>query len=400
MQNYNKICELLSSEDCKPYVNKLITQNPAQIVLQYSGKIPCDVAALAELIKLYQKAADKLPLWVANQCALSQRSYEQSTSQLVALYKSTLIKGKKLLILGGGLGVDEWAFSQTFDQIATIDNDEALNEIVAFNYPKLGIKNAGRISQTAEDYLLESTETFDCIYTDPDRRDEKGERKITLQQSTPDIIALLPQLWERTQTLIVKTSPLLDITTAVKQLGNVSEVRVIAVKNEVKEILITARRGFTGETQTIAVNHNGTEWQEYSATLTHTSLPEKDNKGTQAYFFEPNTAIIKAGLHQAYAAQLAFETIDPKTAYYTAPYPVEDFMGRQFIIVNSLPFAKAGVAAYIKQHGLQKANVAKRNFRLSVDEIKKLFKIKDGGNEYLFFTQQGSKGIMYHCRPQ
>jgi hypothetical protein len=396
MQNYKKICELLSSEDCKPYVNKLINQNPAQIVLQYSGKIPCDVAALAELIKLYQKAADKLPLWVDNQCALSQRSYEQSTSQLVALYKSTFIKGKKLLILGGGLGVDEWAFSQTFDQIVTIDNDEALNEIVAFNFPKLGIKNAGRISQTAENYLQESIETFDCIYTDPDRRDEKGERKITLQQSTPDIIALLPQLWERTQTLIVKASPLLDINTAVQQLGNVCEVRVIAVKNEVKEILITARKGFTGEVQTIAANHNGAEWQEYSATLTRTSLPEKDKP---AYFFEPNTAIIKAGLHQAYAAQLGLGTIDPKTAYYTGNPPIEDFMGRQFTIVHSIPFAKGGVAAYIKQQGLQKANVAKRNFRLSVDEIKKLFKIKDGGNEYLFFTQQANKGIMFHCRP-
>ncbi|KAB2914666.1 MAG: hypothetical protein F9K23_13130 [Bacteroidetes bacterium] len=396
MQNYKKICELLSSEDCKPYVNKLINKNPAQIVLQYSGKIPCDVAALAELIKLYQKAADKLPLWVDSRCALSQRSYEQSTSQLVALYKSTFIKGKKLLILGGGLGVDEWALSQTFAQLTTIDNDEALNQIVAFNYPKLAIKNVKRITQTAEEYLYESDEPFDCIYTDPDRRDEKGERKITLQQSTPDIIALLPKLWDRTQTLIVKASPLLDINTAVLQLGNVREVRVIAVKNEVKEILITAEKGFTGIAKTVAVNHNGSAWQEYTTTQVKNPLPET---APPDCFFEPNTAIIKAGLHQSYAAELGLGTIDPKTAYYTGTTPIEDFMGRQFSIINAVPFAKSGIAAYIKQHGLQKANVAKRNFRLSVDEIKKLFKIKDGGNEYLFFTQQGTKGILYHCRP-
>lgn len=396
MQNYKKICELLSSEDCKPYVNKLINQNPAQIVLQYSGKIPCDVAALAELIKLYQKAADKLPLWVDSRCALSQRSYEQSTSQLVALYKSTFIRGKKLLILGGGLGVDEWALSQTFAQLTTIDNDEALNQIVAFNYTKLSIKNAQRITQTAEDYLYETPEPFDCIYTDPDRRDEKGERKITLQQSTPDIISLLPKLWERTQTLIVKASPLLDINAALLQLGNAKEVRVIAVKNEVKEILIIAEKGFTGNTKTIAANYNGNTWQEYTSTLAKTPLPQIADP---IYFFEPNTAIIKTGLHQSYAAELGLGNIDPKTAYYTGTTPIEDFMGRQFSIINAVPFAKSGIAAYLKQQGLQKANVAKRNFRLSVDEIKKLFKIKDGGNEYLFFTQQGAKGVMYHCRP-
>lgn len=396
MQNYKKICELLSSEDCKPYVNKLINQNPAQIVLQYSGKIPCDVAALAELIKLYQKAAYKLPLWVDSRCALSQRSYEQSTSQLVALYKSTFIRGKKLLILGGGLGVDEWALSQTFAQLTTIDNDEALNQIVAFNYTKLSIKNAQRITQTAEDYLYETPEPFDCIYTDPDRRDEKGERKITFQQSTPDIISLLSKLWERTQTLIVKASPLLDINAALLQLGNAKEVRVIAVKNEVKEILIIAEKGFTGNTKTIAANYNGNTWQEYTSTLAKTPLPQIADP---IYFFEPNTAIIKAGLHQSYAAELGLGTIDPKTAYYTGTTPVEDFMGRQFSIINAVPFAKSGITAYLKQHGLQKANVAKRNFRLSVDEIKKLFKIKDGGNEYLFFTQQGAKGVMYHCRP-
>lgn len=396
MQNYKKICELLSSEDCKPYVNKLINHDPAQIVLKYSGKIPCDTAALAELIKLYQKAAEKLPLWVDNRCALSQRSYEQSTSQLVALYKSTFIKGKKLLILGGGLGVDEWALSQNFAHTVTIDNDEALNEIVAFNFQKLDIKNVMRITQTAEEYLHESLETFDCIYTDPDRRDEKGERKITLQQSTPDIIALLPKLWERTKTLIVKASPLLDINTTVQQLGNVYEVRVIAVKNEVKEILLTAKKNFEGAVSIVAANYNGNIWQEYRSVPVNVPPPVQENT---TYFFEPNTAIIKAGLHHAYATQFALASIDAKTAYYTGTTPVEDFMGRQFSIINAIPFAKASITAYIKQHKLQKANVAKRNFRLSVDEIKKLFKIKDGGNEYLFFTQQGSKGIMFHCRP-
>jgi hypothetical protein len=396
MQNYKKICDILGNEECKGFVNKFISHNPAQIAMQYRNKLPCDASVLALIIQLYQKATDKLPLWVQNYCALTTRSFEQATSQTAALYKATFIKGQKLLILGAGLGADEWAFSKTFHKVVSIEPDEELNEIVAFNYPRLEINNAQRVATTAEDYFYTLNEKFDCVYTDPDRRDEKGTRKITLQQSKPDIITLLPKIWECANTLVVKASPMIDIKATLAELGNVAEVRVIAIKNEVKEVLFTAKRNFEGKPIVIAANYDGDKgWQEYTAPDDNYHTPIQ--QPLASYFFEPNTAIIKAGVHQQYAAQLGLGAIDPKSAYYVGNTMPHEFMGRSFDIVCTLEFNKKKILAYLKDKKIDKANVAKRNFRLTADELKKLFKIKDGGNHYLFFTQQNGKGLLYHC---
>lgn len=395
MQNYKKICDLLSNEECKGFVNKFIQLNPSQIALQYRDKLPCDASTLALIVQLYQKGQQKLPAWVQNYCALTTKSFEQSTSQTVALYKTTFIKGTKLLVLGGGLGVDEWALSNTFNQITSIDNDAELNRIVAFNASRLGINNCERLTQTAESFLQDTTDFFDCIYTDPDRRDGQGARKITLQHSTPDIIGLLPTLWKHTKKLIIKASPVIDINDTVKQLGEVSEVRVIAVENEVKEVLFSVEKGFTGQHDTIAANYTNNEWQEITYKGDVSEPPE--STATDSFFYEPNLAIIKAGLHKYYAAQLELGLLDEKTAYYTSTQKVSDFMGRAFSIKAIIPFSKKSIVTYLKQHNITKANVAKRNFRLSVDELKKMFTIKDGGDDYLFFTQQQGKPFLYHC---
>ncbi len=395
MQNYKKICDLLSNEECKGFVNKFLHLNPAQIALQYRDKLPCDASILALIVQLYQKGQQKLPAWVQNYCALTTKSFEQSTSQTVALYKTTFIKGSKLLVLGGGLGVDEWALANTFNQITSIDNDAELNEIVAFNALRLGINNCERLTQTAETYLQNTTAFFDCIYTDPDRRDGQGARKITLQHSTPDIIGLLPTLWQHTKKLIIKASPVIDIKDTAKQLEGVSEVRVIAVDNEVKEVLFTVEKDFTDVYNTIATNYTNNSWQEIEH-KGETLKPAHSNV-EDSFFYEPNLAIIKSGLHQQYAAQMGLGLLDEKTAYYTSTKNDEDFLGRVFSIKAVLPFNKKGIAAYLKQHKISKANIAKRNFRLSVDELKKMFTIKDGGDDYLFFTQLQGKPFLYHC---
>lgn len=394
MQNYKKIIELLKDGACKSFINELINVPPADIALHYRNKLPCDASALALIIQVYKKAAEKLPQWVESYCALTPRSFEQATSQAVASYKSTFIKGQKLLVLAGGLGVDEWAFSSSFSSIVSIDNDAGLNEIVAFNNEKLGIKNVKRMTNTAEDFISTNTETFDLIYTDPDRRDERGARKITLTDSQPDIVGLYPQLGKIAPTIVVKASPMLDIKEALGELPGVNEVRVIAVKGEVKEILLTSTINFAGEPIYIAANYEGGRWQEYSG-VPHADIEVQTSCG--GYFFEPNAAIIKTGLHHAYANNLQLSGIDKNSAYYTGN-AAEGFQGRMFKIISVVEFSKSKITGYLKQQNITAANVAKRNFRLTTEELKKTFKIKDGGPEYLFFTQQNGNGLMFHCR--
>lgn len=395
MQNYEKICDILANEECKRFINNHQNQDPAQIVLQYKGKIPYDASILAYIIKLYQKASRKLPNWVDNYCALTTKSYEQATSQIVALYKTTFIKGEKLLVLGGGLGVDEWAFSAVFKQVTSIDNDAELNKIVAFNTKKLSITNVERIAATAEDYLTENNTFFDCIYTDPDRRDSKGGREKTFQNSSPNIIALLPDIWKHTNSLIIKASPLIDITKSIGELGSVKKVRVIAQNNEVKEVLFEVAKDYCGDTTTIAANYTTNNvWEVYEA---EQEKKPKETTEEIKYFYEPNVAIIKAGLGHNYAAEIGLCLIDERSYYYTSAKRYADFMGRVFSVIEVIEFSKRKVANYLKDKKITQANIAQRNFRLKTEEIKKLFTIKDGGDHYLFFTQKHGKALVFHC---
>ncbi len=398
MQNYKKLSDLLGSEECKPFVNSLLHKTPAQIALQYRDKIPCDASVLAYIIKLYQKAKSKLPAWVDNFCILTTKSYAQSTSQVVAFYKSTFIKGKKLLVLGGGLGVDEWAFARTFSQIISVDNDADLNKCVAYNNKLLGINNVQRHTQTAEEFLqqLDNGEKFDCIYTDPDRRDETGKRRKTLQHSTPDILALYNKIMDHTERLVIKASPLIDIGKTTNEIKGVSEIRVIAQKNEVKEVLFDIKKGFEGAPDIVAANYtDGDGWQEVSM-VTNDRMPSEGQANT-VFFYEANAAIIKAGISHQYAADLGLGLIDGNTFYYVSDKQVEGFMGRSFKVKKILSFSKKSIKSYLKGQDISQANIAKRNFRLGVDELRKLFSIKDGGEDYLFFTQKKGKPLLFHC---
>lgn len=395
MQNYKKLSDLLDNEECKTYVNKLLHINPAQIALQYRDKTPCDASVLAYIVKLYQKAFSKLPLWVENHCLLTTQSYEQATSQTVALYKSTFLQGKKLLVLGGGLGVDEWALSKTFNHIISIDNDADLNKCVAYNNKCLHINNVERLTQTAENYLETTKQIFDCIYTDPDRR-EDGKREKTLQNSKPNIIALLPTLFKYSNSVVIKASPLIDIQKTIKELFAVKKVKVIAQNNEVKEILFFLEREFKGDTVLEASNYNNIErWQEF--TSSGSEVYSGNAKSDLKYFYEPNVAVIKAGLSHNYAIEKGASLVDLGTAYCTSENFIDDFFGRSFKIVKEIEFNKKGTKKYLATASITKANISKRNFRLAVDELKKLLSIKDGGDDYLFFTQKNGKPIMFHC---
>lgn len=398
MQNYKKLSDFLGSEECKTFVNSLLHENPAQIALQYRDKIPCDASVLAYIIKLYQKAKSKLPAWVDNYCILTTKSYAQSTSQVVALYKSTFIKGKKLLVLGGGLGVDEWALARTFSQIISIDNDADLNKCVAYNNKLLGINNVQRHTQTAEEFLqqLDDAEKFDCVYTDPDRRDERGVRKKTLEYSTPDILALYTKIMSHTERLIIKASPLIDINKTTNEIKGILEIRVIALKNEVKEVLFDIKSGFEGEPTIVAANYTDDfGWQEVSEAANR-SIPDESHLDA-VFFYEANAAIIKAGISHQYAAGLGLGLIDKNTFYYISDKWVKGFMGRSFKVKKTLSFSKKTVKTYLKAQNISQANIAKRNFRLGVDELRKLFSIKDGGEDYLFFTQKMGKPLFFQC---
>lgn len=345
-----------------------------------------------------KKGRNKLPFLTSNYCWLPAKSYEQASSELTAYYKSLLFNGDSVLDLSGGLGVDDIAFSKVFSKVFSLDSDEELNEIVKHNFKKIGINNIERLTVFAEDYLANITSKFDLVYIDADRRPAANSKKFLLSDCTPNIIELLPQLKLITNQLLIKLSPMVDLNYCKTEIENIKEIHVVALKNEVKEVLLLINFSKNNSTIIKAVNIiNEQNIQEFSELNSFFIETNESNENT--HFYEPNASIIKANLSNNYAQSLGLKMIALNSNFFVGHELIENFFGRSFKIVESFPFSKSTLKSYLKKKGIVKANINKRNFPINEAEIAKQFDLKTGGDEYLFFTQnnQGEK-LFFHCR--
>lgn len=350
---------------------------------------------LSEQLKIYPKAKYKLPTFAVNYCWFTTKSYEQSSSEALAEYKASQFEGNTLLDLTGGLGVDDWAFSRSFSKVISLDKDNSLNTLVNINFDKLGINNIERITADAEEYVKQA-DAADLVYIDADRR-VSNKRSVTLEGASPPVLKILENIYSFTSNVLLKLSPLTDITYINRTLHHIKSIQVVSFENEVKEILVHLIKNYTGNAEIKAVDISTAWINEFSKSGDEEAEPLLANTGK--YFYEPASSIIKAGLVNNYAIQTRLQLISTNCVYLLSDELKGNFFGRSFKIVEQLGFSKSTVKKYLKDNGIIKANIAKRNFPLSADEIKKLFKVSDGGNEYLFFTQNSRKEkIFFHCR--
>ncbi len=397
MTQTNNISSLLSNFDLVDFIAKNKQNNASKFILGHKGNKNKLIWYLAEQLIVYPKAKHKIPVFVLKYCWFTQKSYEQASSQLSAIFKSKLLSGKTCLDLSGGLGVDDWAFSQTFDKVISIDPDKELNEMVRLNFEKLGIANCERIDSTAEKYLENRNDLFDLIYLDADRR-TSGKRSFQLSDGAPNYKDLSPRIHSLGKTIMLKLSPLVDIHYLMENFENIKSIMIIGVQHEVKEILVLIEPGNLTyvNIKAVDIDENGYS-QSYSGNPTQ--IIETPVIDSPKCFFEPAATIIKAGLSMAYANSLQLYQLAQNTAFYVGLNPIKAFMGRQFTIINSFEFGKSKFSEYLKTHQIQKANITRRNFNLSVEYLRKAFKISEGGDDYLFFgTLHNGVKMVYHCR--
>ncbi len=399
MQKYNLLPEHLNF-NLENFVEKHINNDINTLTLKLKSAIQTDFNTdlLLESISNFKKSKYKLPTLTSNYCWLPTKSYEQASSELTAFYKSTLFKGNSILDLCGGLGVDDIALSKVFLTVTSLDSDSELNEIVKYNFGKLKIKNIERKTVFAEDFINSNTSKFDLVYIDADRRLLAHSKKFMFSDCAPNIIELLPQIKQITNHLLIKLSPMVDLDYCKTSIGNIKEIHVIALKNEVKEVLLLV--DFTREIETIVKAVNIINEQNIQVFIEHNPLNLEPVIETEnLYFYEPNSAIIKANLSASYAKSLGLKMIAINSNFFVGNKLIEDFQGRSFVIINSVFFSKSILKNYLKTYYILKANISKRNFPINESEIAKHFNLKDGGNEYLFFTQnnQGEK-LFFHCR--
>ncbi len=399
MQKYNLLTKHLNF-NLENFIVNHINDDKTKLTIKIKSNLTNTFNAnlLIETVSSYKKALYKLPTLASKYCWLPAKSYEQASSELTAFYKSKLVKGNFILDLCGGLGVDDIAFAGQFEKVISLDADEELNEIVKWNFKKLNINNIERISIFAEEYIKSNNVVFDLVYMDADRRPGGNLKTFKLEDCTPNIIQILPAVKQFTNKLLIKLSPLVDINYCKTVLQNIVEIHVVAVKNEVKEILLFLNFDNKTEPKVKAINIVNKDCIQQFEYIKINNL-EIANLVESVYFFEPNASIIKANLSANYAERLGLKMLAENSHFFVGHSVPTNFMGRTFKISHSGVFSKSFLTNYLKENKITKANISRRNFPINEVEIAKQFKIKDGGDDYLFFTQNGKgEKLFFHCQ--
>lgn len=333
-----------------------------------------------------QKAKNKLPFLFNNDEVLypTKVSVEQSSSEKTAIWKANLVGGDSLLDMTGGFGVDTYHFSKRIKQVTYLEKNTKLFDIVKHNFEALKAENIIPLNGDSLSFLENTPQKFDWIYLDPARRDEAGGRKIGLVGYFPNLLDIQELLFKKTKQVLVKVSPMLDIQQAIQQLGTVQKVIVLAVQNEVKELLLVLTK--VGDTLKVSPTFNAINLKKDGTAIKYQPLANYDQADLifsypKKYIYEPNAAILKAGLFNEIAIDYSLAKLHSNTHLYTSDNLINNFPGRCFICKAVESFNKKAVLPYLDN---KKANITTRNFPYSVAQIKKKLGTKDGGNSYLF----------------
>lgn len=373
----------------KPKIQKFITDHlnddPAMLMLKANHHPDWPMKAIVEQIQSKRKAKGKLPKWFQASEIIypSLLSMEQCSSEQTAAYKASLVgSGERMVDLTGGFGVDFSSFANHFDECHYVERNSDLSEIASHNFKCLGIDNADVHTGDSTEFLNER-ESFDLIYLDPARRGDKDQKVVRLQDCEPNVIELLPNLLEKSKKTVIKTSPLLDIKGAIRELKHVSEVHVVALNNEVKELLFVLGSTVSNKPVIHCINLVKEKTNRFFFTFDHEeSLIPSFSKASN-YLYEPNASILKAGGFKVIAEKFQLSKLHPNSHLYTSDVLVEGFPGRSFKVSNEISLNKKSLK---KALPTMKANVTVRNYPMSVAQIRKKTGIKEGGGMYIFAT--------------
>lgn len=373
---------LLLKKEIQNFIKANLNSNTTQLALKKNPFSEIPYSLLIEQIACKQKAKTKLPKWFATENIIypSKISVEQTSSEKTAAYKSSLFKGNSLIDLSGGFGIDDYYFAKTFKTVTHCEINEDLSKIVAHNYKQLKIANIECLVGNSTDILKQLNQKFDCIYVDPSRRNDVKGKVFMLKDCEPNVPDLLDLYFEFSSKIIIKTAPILDIQAGLSELKFVKNIYIIALENEVKELLWEIEFGFTDKISIVCVNIEKDTIQQTKILISDDSYSKYSLP--QNYLYEPNASLLKSGKFESIGNLFKINKLHQHSHLFTSDNLI-DFQGRRFKITNCLPFDKETGKNYLLK---QKMNIATRNFPLKPEDIKKKFKITDGGTVFAFFT--------------
>ena len=345
-----------------------------------------------------QRTHDKLPTFaqIEDWWYPIRLSCEQCSSEATARYKASIIRqlGEKqdiLIDLTGGYGVDTYFLSEQTTQAHYVERNEELCRIAQHNF-QIANKPIHVHNTSAEDFLAQYSMAGSVssdvkkevvVYLDPARRDAHGGKVFRIEDCEPNIIRILPSLRAISNTILIKFSPMLDITSALQSLGNEWDVHVVALHNEVKEIIFV-----TGNNRIHAVNilHEGNDQFSFTRSEEKSALCAMADCICE-YIYEPNAAIIKAGAFRLVAERFQLHKLDHNTHLYTADQLTENFPGRVWKVIAQPIKNQRDIAAL----GIQRAAILTRNYPLTPEELRKKFKVQESDSHFLIGARIATK---------
>lgn len=367
----------------KEFIQKQIGVSVATLALQKNPFPDVDWITILNQIEAKSKSKEKLPTWFKTENIIypSKISVEQTSSESTAQYKSSLIEGKNLIDLTGGFGVDDFYFAKQFKNVTHCEINTELSEIVKHNFEQLGVANINCIAGDSFGILETLPTKWDWMYIDPSRRNDAKGKVFMLKDCLPNVPENLNSYFEKSNAILIKTAPLLDIAAGLSELQNVKTIHIVALENEVKELLWEVHKNYSGAITIKTVNLTKETNAVFEFKLnedqaeTNYSLPKR-------YLYEPNSAIMKSGGFDAISLQYQLDKLHKHSHLYTSNELI-DFPGRIFEIQQAIPYSKKEIKTHLEN---SKHNITTRNFPETVEVIRKKWKIKDGGNSYCFFT--------------
>lgn len=345
----------------------------------------------AEQILSRGKSKNKLPDWYDQEGLIfpPPLSIEQSSSQKAAEYKKNLLKGKHLIDLTGGMGVDLITLSDQFEKSTHVEINPWLSEVFEHNAKILSDNTIEALNESAEDFLssFKGKATF---FIDPARRDSSKKKVFLFEDCSPDVIDLLDQFKEKADQVLIKAAPMIDITLGIKQLEYVRQVHVVSLNNECKEVLFLLDFGFVGASEIHCVNILAVSSEHFIFNFEEEKAAVVSYGDPQKYLYEPNASIRKAGAFKSIANKYGLSKIAPNTHLYTSEDLITDFPGRVFEVLEEVNKKNAK-----KLFPDGKANVISKNHPLTPEQIKKKFGLKDGGERFLIGMRGAGKEVIF-----
>jgi len=369
--------------EIQKYINSQLGVAITKLALQKNPFPEVNWISILNQIAAKSKAKDKLPTYFSTENIIypSKISVEQTSSEKTAYYKSGIVNGDSLFDLTGGFGVDCLFFTKRIKKVTHCEIDAELSAIVSHNFKQFGIENVNCIAGDSFEILSNHKDKLNWIYIDPSRRNDLKGKVFMLKDCLPNVPELLSFYFSKADNILIKTAPILDISAGLSELTKVKRIHIVAIDNEVKELLWELQAEFVGHPviKTVNIVHETEEIFEFelNANIDSPVLELPKN-----YLYEPNSAIMKSGGFNEIGIQYSLGKLHPHSHLYTSTECI-DFPGRTFEIKKVFPYSKKEMKAHLEN---TKANVTTRNFPDSVDDIRKKWKIKDGGTTYCFFT--------------